>query len=131
ADPYSAWQRGSNENANGLVRQYLPRSMDCSTITDDYLRWIEQRLYNIPMKILGYITTLAVFGTESIHTDEHQNCIHRLCPPDTDAVLITDHPQKMIRMIIRHFRWGVSKVVGFLPSCMPAVILISGLQTGV
>lgn len=72
ADPYSAWQRGSNENANGLVRQYLPRSMDFSTITDDYLRWIEQRLYNRPRKILGYRTHLAVFGEKSINTVANQ-----------------------------------------------------------
>lgn len=72
ADPYSAWQRGSNENANGLVRQYLPRSMDFSTITDDYLRWIEQRLYNRPRKILGYRTPLAVFGEETINTVANQ-----------------------------------------------------------
>lgn len=68
ADPYSAWQRGSNENANGLARQYLPRRMDFSTITDDYLRWVEQRLYNRPRKILGFKTPLEVFNEESIST---------------------------------------------------------------
>ncbi|RBH89990.1 IS30 family transposase, partial [Xanthomonas oryzae pv. oryzae] len=38
ADPYCPWQRGSNENANGLTRQYLPRQTDVSTITDAHLR---------------------------------------------------------------------------------------------
>ncbi len=62
ADPYSAWQRGSNENANGLTRQYLPRSTDFSTISDEHLRWIEQRLYNRPRKILAFKTPLEVFS---------------------------------------------------------------------
>lgn len=73
ADPYSAWQRGSNENANGLARQYLPRGMDFSTITDDYLRWVEQRLYNRPRKVLGYKTPLAVFNEDSFNTVANQS----------------------------------------------------------
>ena len=73
ADPYSAWQRGSNENGNGLARQYLPRSMDFSTLTDDYLRWVEQRLYNRPRKILGFKTPLEVLNGESINTVANQS----------------------------------------------------------
>lgn len=42
ADRYPAWQRGNSENANGLSRQYLPRSMDFSTITDGDLRRVER-----------------------------------------------------------------------------------------
>ncbi|MCJ2374459.1 IS30 family transposase [Pseudomonas sp. RGM 3321] len=64
ADPYSPWQRGSNENANGLTRQYLPRHTDFSTITDEHLRCIEQRLYNRPRKILAFKTPLEVFSEE-------------------------------------------------------------------
>ena len=60
ADPYSAWQRGSNENANGLIRQYLPRKLDFSTIIGAKLRWIEQRLYNRPRKVLGFKTPLGM-----------------------------------------------------------------------
>ena len=62
ADPYAAWQRGSNENANGLVRQYLPRSADFGAITGQTLRWIEERLNHRPRKTLGYRTPLAVFA---------------------------------------------------------------------
>ncbi|KLB13184.1 transposase, partial [Xanthomonas hortorum pv. gardneri] len=68
ADPYCAWQRGSNENANGLTRQYLPRHIDFSTITDAHLRWIEQRLYNRPRKILGFKTPLEVFSEEVLNS---------------------------------------------------------------
>ena len=73
ADPYSPWQRGSNENANGLARQYLPRSMDFSTITDDYLRWVEQRLYNRPRKVLGFKTPLEVFNEDLLNTVANQS----------------------------------------------------------
>ncbi|RBB56021.1 IS30-like element IS1112a family transposase, partial [Xanthomonas oryzae pv. oryzae] len=68
ADPYCAWQRGSNENANGLTRQYLPRQTDFSTITNAHLRWIEQRLYNRPRKILGFKTPLEVFSEEVLNS---------------------------------------------------------------
>jgi len=61
ADPHSPWQRGSNENANGLVRQYLPRSRDLSTVTRDELSQIETRLYTRPRKTLGFKTPLDVF----------------------------------------------------------------------
>lgn len=62
ADPYSAWQRGSNENANGLTRQYLPRSLDFATITDEQLRHVEHRLNTRPRKRLGFKTPLDVFA---------------------------------------------------------------------
>lgn len=62
ADPYAAWQRGSNENANGLTRQYLSRAMDFSAITEGQLRWIEERLNNRPRKILNFRTPLDIFA---------------------------------------------------------------------
>ncbi|EGD08507.1 transposase, IS30 family [Xanthomonas vesicatoria ATCC 35937] len=64
ADPYSPWQRGSNESANGLTQQYLPRHTDFSTITDEHLRCIEQRLSNRPRKILGFKTPLEISSEE-------------------------------------------------------------------
>ena len=54
ADPYSSWQRGCNENANGLVRQYLPKGCDLGAITDEQLQQIEDRLNRRPRKRLGY-----------------------------------------------------------------------------
>jgi len=62
-DPHSPWQRGSNENANGLVREYLPKGMDFSTITQPELHRIEDALNNRPRKILGFRTPAEVFAT--------------------------------------------------------------------
>ncbi len=60
-DPYCAWQRGTVENTNGLLRQYLPRQRDFSTITDSELQRIEDRLNDRPRKSLGYQTPRKVF----------------------------------------------------------------------
>ena len=46
ADPFSSWQRGSNENFNGLLRQYIPKKRPLSTVTDEELKTIERRLNN-------------------------------------------------------------------------------------
>jgi len=56
ADPHSPWQRGCNENFNGLVRQSFPRSRDFSSITAQEVQIVEDRLNNRPRKRLGYLT---------------------------------------------------------------------------
>ena len=50
ANPYSPWERGANENLNGLVRQYIPKSTDFSTISEQYINEIENKLNNGPRK---------------------------------------------------------------------------------
>ena len=55
-DPRSPWQRGSNENTNGLVRQYLPRGTNFSRISQAYLNAIALRLNQRPRKTLGFET---------------------------------------------------------------------------
>jgi len=61
ADPYSAWQRGLNENTNGLIRQYVPKGSDVRSLTDHQIQHIVDRLNNRPRKSLGFLTPNEVF----------------------------------------------------------------------
>jgi len=61
ADPYSAWQRGLNENTNGLIRQYVPKGSEVRTLTDQQIQHIMDRLNNRPRKSLGFLTPNEVF----------------------------------------------------------------------
>lgn len=60
ADPYAAWQRGSNEQINGLIRRYLPKGTDFSKIDKDQIKKIEKLINNRPRKCLGFKTPLEV-----------------------------------------------------------------------
>lgn len=61
-DAHSPWQRGSNENANGIIREFLPKGLDLSPLTDKDLRNLEFVLNNTPRKILGFRTPHEVFS---------------------------------------------------------------------
>jgi IS30 family transposase len=56
ADPYSPWQRGSNENRNGMIRRYLPKHTSLKTLTQEELDDIVSEINDTPMKRLGYHT---------------------------------------------------------------------------
>lgn len=58
AHPYSSWERGTNENTNGLIRRYFPKGTDFNKVTYKQLREIQDKLNNRPRKVLGYRTPL-------------------------------------------------------------------------
>jgi IS30 family transposase len=60
ARPYASWQRGTNENTNGLIRWYLTKGTDFGTIADEQIAEVESKLNNRPRKCLGYRTPLEV-----------------------------------------------------------------------
>jgi len=60
-DPYCSGQRGTNENTNGLIRQYFPKGTDFRQVTDAKLRKVVEKLNDRPRKRLGYRTPAQVF----------------------------------------------------------------------
>ena len=61
ADPFASWQRGTNQNFNGLLRQYIPKDRPLSTVTQEELKMIENKLNHRPRKRLGFRTPHEVF----------------------------------------------------------------------
>jgi IS30 family transposase len=61
ADPYAAWQRGCNENTNGLLRRYFPKGCDFLNVTDEDLASVVKKLNHRPRKCLGYQSPHEVF----------------------------------------------------------------------
>ena len=62
ADPYCAWQRGTNENTNGLIRQFFPKGTDLASVPEHRFSKVQHLLNNRPRKRLGYRTPLEVLG---------------------------------------------------------------------
>ena len=61
AHPYASWERGFNENTNGLIRQYFPKERDLTTATKDETENVMDKLNHRPRKSLGYRTPYEVF----------------------------------------------------------------------
>jgi IS30 family transposase len=62
ADPYSPWQRGTNENTNGLIRQYFPRGMSFRNVTVDEIKHVQDLLNGRPRKALNFKTPYEAFN---------------------------------------------------------------------
>ncbi|WP_349630353.1 IS30 family transposase [Lentilactobacillus sp. Marseille-Q4993] len=62
-DPNSPWQRGTNENTNGLLREYMPKGVDISTINDKEIQGYATKLNKRPRKCLGWKTPYESFFT--------------------------------------------------------------------
>ena len=65
--PHHPWDRGTNENTNGLIREYLPKGCDMNKFSDSEIRWIQNELNMRPRKCLGFRTPYEVFYSKTLH----------------------------------------------------------------
>jgi IS30 family transposase len=69
AHPHAAWERGANENLNGLVRQFFPKHRKLEEVTDDEIALAQHPLNHRPRKCLGYKTPHQVFWKQ-LHSNQ-------------------------------------------------------------
>lgn len=67
ADAYSSWQRGSNENGNGLLREFFPKKTNFDEVTSDEMKKALHFINNRPRKCLGWKTAYEAFSEELLH----------------------------------------------------------------
>lgn len=72
ANPYSSWERGTNENTNGLIRRFFPKGTDFSTITKKQLMSAQNNLNNRPRKVLGYKTPNEMMQLENFNLNSNR-----------------------------------------------------------
>ena len=79
ADPYSSWQRGTNENANGLIREFFPKKTDFTKISDEELQKKVDLINNRPRKCLGWKTAKEVYENNLTIPDKSElKLIHKI-----------------------------------------------------
>lgn len=76
ADPHSPWQRGSNENTNGLLRQYMPKGSDLSIYSQDELDAIALELNQRPRARFNFASPLKVYSAHVEHLKNPTNTVH-------------------------------------------------------
>lgn len=65
--PHHPWQRGTNENTNGLLREYFPKQIDITNYTDSYIAFVTDKINKRPRKCLGYKTPFEVYYSKTLH----------------------------------------------------------------
>ena len=63
-DPYSSWQKGMNENCNGILRRFIPKGKDLNKVSSEKLEKIINKINGKPRKILGFSTADELFAKE-------------------------------------------------------------------
>lgn len=71
AHPYRSWERGLNENSNGLLRQYFPKGMELTEISQEQVQFAVDRLNHRPRKVLGFKTPFEVFFCKTVRYTKH------------------------------------------------------------
>ena len=62
AKAYHSWERGTNENTNGLIRQYIPKRTDFNDVSDEYIQYVEDQINNRPRKRFTFNSPIEIFN---------------------------------------------------------------------
>jgi len=76
ADPYSSWQRGTNEHFNGILRRWFPKGTRFENVTQEELAWAVDKANNRPLECLGWQTPAQAFNQElqALQSTQHTTC---------------------------------------------------------
>ena len=68
-DPHAPWQRGTNENTNGLVREYIPKGIAMENYSDDYIELMVKQINSRPRKLFGWRSANEYYLSQVFHLD--------------------------------------------------------------